>query len=144
MPLTPQLPQPSGNATLTAMRVFLMILIFAVGFSGYVAAAHAFAVDSCAAAVEQGHNAAHDQNCAGHQQNQQDNHGQKSGQNHSHTKPDKNGCLDGHHCCTVTMAGLPVVVMPVPPLAKTQHMLPSFRYSDHLAVSLLRPPRALL
>ena len=43
------------------MRVLLMLLIFAIGFSGYSTAAHAFADDACNAAITvktDGHNTA--------------------------------------------------------------------------------------
>ena len=120
------------------MRIFLMVLIFAIGFSGYSAAAHAFSMDSCGkAALEKSID--QDKNCADHQGHQaaspQDDHGHKSG---------KTVCLDCHHCCAAPMAGIPAISMNFPPPVKAQHVLPSFGYSDDLAFSFLRPPRTLV
>lgn len=112
------------------MRVFLMILIFAIGFSGYMAAGHAFADTSCdtlmkTMTVDAGADVS---DCVDHQKNDS-----------SKTK-----CIDCmHHCVShaLTPSGYSVSL---PPLAATLNVPPTHGYVDSYPSSLLRPPKSLI
>lgn len=114
------------------MRILILTLILAIGFSGYSAAAHAFAMESCgSAAIEK-------TDCADHHDNQISDHGSDQHQS------DKGVCLDCHHCCSSHAAGLPDYSVDYPPQARLHHPAPADVYSDHFAFSLLRPPKSLV
>ena len=73
-----------------------MLLIFAIGFSGYSAAAHSFGPDSCDPAmmtkvVDDGMDMS---DCPGHQADQDQ---QKDS---DQSKSSKAKCMDCTHCCT--------------------------------------------
>ena len=115
------------------MRILILTLILAIGFSGYSAAAHAFAMETCgSAAIEK------TTDCAGHHEDQTSDHG--SDQHSS----GKGACLDCHHCCTSYAVGLPDYSVSYLPQAKLHHPMPAQDYSDYFAFSLLRPPKTLV
>lgn len=126
------------------MRVFLMLLIFAIGFSGYSAAAHAFGPDSCdpamkAEMVESGMD--HDMDmsdCPGHQADQ----GKQVDADQS--KSSKTKCMDCTHCCTSHAISLPNYSVNFPPLAAVLNPQPMHGYVDEFFFSLLRPPKSLV
>ncbi len=124
------------------MRVFLMLLIFAIGFSGYSAAAHAFGPDSCDPAMkaettntdmDHGMDMA---DCPGHQaeQNKQI--------DADHSKSAKTKCMDCTHCCTSHAINLPNYSVNFPPLAAVLSPQPMHGYVDEFFFSLLRPPKS--
>lgn len=120
------------------MRVFFMLLIFAIGFSGYSAAAHAFGPDSCSPAMkvgmaDQGVDMA---DCASHQDNQ--------------VSPDQDKdsdkiCLDCTHCCASHSMSLSNYDfgLPEPEASRLSPSLEESHNSDFIA-SMLRPPRSLV
>lgn len=110
-----------------------MLLIFAIGFSGYSAAAHAFGPDSCNTAMkaemaDQGVDVA---DCADHQDSQEKN-------------SDKI-CLDCTHCCASHAISLSNYnfALPEPDASGLSYSLEASHNSDFIA-SMLRPPRSLV
>jgi hypothetical protein len=130
---------------LMIMRVFLMLLIFAIGFSGYSAAAHAFGPDSCNPAMkaekadsgmDQGMNMS---DCPDHQADQDQ---QK---NTDQSKTAKKGkCMDCTHCCTSHAISLPNFSINLPQLAAVLNPKPIQGHVDDVFFSLLRPPKSLV
>lgn len=123
------------------MRIFIMLLIFAIGFSGYSAASHAFAPDSCnptmkAEITDQGVDVA---DCVGHQDDQ----GKQT--NPDQDKNSDKICLDCTHCCASHSMSLSNYDFDLPE-PEASHLSPSLEASpnsDYIA-SMLRPPRSLV
>jgi len=92
------------------MRVFLMLLIFAIGFSGYSAAVHAFGHGSCDPAMmmqtADDNSAAHASmdmpDCPEHRAHQDQ---QKDAGVYKTASKDK--CIDCTHCCASNAMSLP-------------------------------------
>lgn len=123
------------------MRVFFMLLIFSIGFSGYSAAAHAFAPDSCNPAMqaEMSGQGVDMVDCADHQDAQD---------NQAGTDQDKNSdkiCLDCTHCCASHSMSLSNYDfgLPEPEASRLSPALEASHNSDFIA-SMLRPPRSLV
>lgn len=122
------------------MRVILMLLIFAIGFSGYSAAAHAFGPDSCDPAmmtklVDSGMDMS---DCPGHQadQDQQKNADQDKFANGK--------CMDCTHCCGSHAMNLPDYSMNFQPQATILNFPPPTGIDGDYLMSLLRPPKSLV
>lgn len=123
------------------MRVLLMLLIFAIGFSGYSAAAHAFAPDSCNSTIKaelagQGADMADCADLQDDQDRQAD-----SGQGKNSDKI----CLDCTHCCASHAMNLPNYDfgLPKPESSRLSPSLEAVNNSDFIA-SMLRPPKSLV
>lgn len=115
----------------TYMRILLLLIIFALGFGGYSAAAHAFGNAECQSSVM---DKASD--CLGH----------KAIADASQDQNDSAGdhCIDCGHCCPshaihdhYYSGSLSVLSMTVKPLLADT-------YQDSFLLSLLRPPRNLV
>lgn len=126
------------------MRVFLMLLIFAIGFSGYSAAAHAFGPDSCNPTMkaemadsnmDQGMDMS---DCPGHQADQD-----KQTDN-DQSKSSKAKCMDCTHCCASHAMNLPEYSMNFQPQATVLNLPPTTGIDGDYLMSLLRPPKSLV
>ena len=125
------------------MRVLLMLLIFAIGFSGYSAAAHAFGHESCNPMMQQANTDSDHKNmdmsdCPGHQAEQD------QSKEADQDKTSKTKCTDCTHCCTSHAMGLPSYSFYLPPLAAALNPQPMHGYVDEFFFSLLRPPKSLV
>lgn len=125
---------------LTTMRVFLMLLIFAIGFSGYSAASHAFGPDSCnpAAMKKMADQGMDMSDCPGHQTDQDEQ------TDTDQSKSSKTKCMDCTHCCTSHAISIPNYSVNFPPLAAVLNPQPMHGYVDEFFFSLLRPPKSLV
>lgn len=128
------------DATLVTMRVFLMLLIFAIGFSGYSAAAHALGPDSCdPVTMEKMADTGMDMSdCPGHQADQDQQKDSDQG------KSSKAKCMDCTHCCTSHAISLPNYSVNIPSLKAVLNPQPMHGHVDEVFFSLLRPPKSLV
>jgi hypothetical protein len=128
------------DATLMIMRMFLMLLIFAIGFSGYSAAAHAFGPDSCDPAMmsQMADDGMDMSDCPGHQA------GQDKQKDADTSKTSKAKCMDCTHCCASHAISLSNYSVNFPPLAAVLNPQPMHGYVDDVFSSLLRPPKSLV
>lgn len=113
------------------MRVFLMIMIFAIGFGGYAAAAHSNDMGSCNP-VQQS-----DVGC--------DHQNQDDAQNDASDKADNSVCPECTHCC----AGHVGFYSPQPAIKILEQSavlmpLPSQVITNSHVFSLLRPPKSIV
>lgn len=111
------------------MRIFVLAIILAIGFSGFSAASHAIMLDDCKSSTQ-----VQADECAPDLKNTND-HGQK------HEKSGKGFCLDCAHCCVASVV-LPsdgMIVMPQPS-SDMNSTVRQFQPEDRL-FSLLRPPK---
>lgn len=115
------------------MRVFLMLLIFAIGFGGYSAAAHAFADVSCNS-VTMSHDTAGMTDCPEGQ-------AETSKADNSNGTASKGACLDCTHCCASHALGLSAYSHSFPPQASILNPLTEAVHHSDLLFSLLRPPK---
>lgn len=119
------------------MRIFLILVIFAIGFSGYSNASHAMNREACASLM-QSETVKNNQipDCGHHGSVKKD----------ASKKAGKSACLDCVHCCTSHVTGLPDLSVSVKALpaeaALVSSRLPLLK-SERL-FSLLRPPRNLV
>jgi len=122
------LPINSYYAIFPIMHIFVMLFIFAIGFSGYSSAAHAFGHEFCDKSIEMQHG-------------QHDHHDhQKDADTKKFSSKDK--CLD---CCTSQVMSLhdfKSVFLP-------QHSVLELTYVDLLRIgdflySLKRPPKSFV
>ena len=122
------------------MRVFLMLLIFAIGFSGYSAAAHAFGPDSCDPAMkaEMADSGMDMSDCPGHQADQDK---QKDTDT---SKTSKAKCMDCTHCCASHAMNLPEYSMNFQAQATVLNLPPTTGIDGDYLMSLLRPPKSLV
>lgn len=128
------------------MRVFLMLLIFAISFSGYSAAAHAFGHESCDPAMmaqmaddSVEHEGMDMSDCPGHQANEDQ---QKDADADKSTSKGK--CMDCTHCCTshaMSLSDYGVALLP-----QTSVLAPTSvdQRVDDFLYSLKRPPKPLV
>ena len=122
------------------MRVFFMLLIFAIGFSGYSAAAHAFMQGDCdpismSKMTEKGMDMS---DCPGHKSDKE------AKKDIAPSKTSKAKCLDCTHCCMSHATFHQNYTISFPPIASI--LSPSVEDGearDNL-FSLLRPPRTLV
>jgi len=122
------------------MRVFLILLIFAIGFSGYSAAAHAFGKDSCNPAamskmVDEGMDMS---DCPGHQADQDQTKDTDAG------KTAQEKCMDCTHCCASHAMNLPDYSMSFQPQTTVLNLPPTTGIDGDYLLSLLRPPKSLV
>ena len=120
------------------MRVFVMMLIFAIGFAGYSAAAHASAQDSCNPAMAKDIKSF---DCADHQAG----HDQKKDASPDNDASGKGKCPDCNHCCAFHAAGLfsHDAMSIIPPGAAIPGWKPVTGLAGDYLSSLLRPPKSL-
>ncbi len=126
------------------MRVFLMILIFAIGFSGYSAAAHALSHEFCNPMMEQAdgdssHKDMDMSDCPGHAagKDQQKDTDQDKGAK-------KGKCMDCSHCCPSHAMSLLNYSLSLPLLSDLLNPKPMYGHVDEVFFSLLRPPKSLV
>lgn len=123
------------------MRLFVMLLIFAIGFSGYSAAAHAFMKESCNPVVmAQAASVEVDMLCPGHsavEQNQQEDTDQSD-------QASKGECMDCTHCCTSPVLGLSIQSNSFSSQATVLNPLTEAVHHSDFLFSLLRPPKSLV
>lgn len=120
-----------ADAKVSAMKIFLALMIFVMAFSGYSAASHAMGPDNCSSSQQmQG------DSCPPDVQNSPD-HAQK------HDKSESGFCLDCAHCCAASVA-LPVTETWQPSLLSSvlNPFSEQFQPESRL-FSLLRPPKTL-
>lgn len=127
------------------MRLFLLILMWAITLSGFSAAAHAFAPDSCVSSAAAAEKAAapdvHEMaDCMGHQ----DASGQKKGETGPSAKDSDKKCLDCTHCCLSHVMVIPSFSVDQPQLASFLHSLQGQSPFDDVVFSFLRPPQSLV
>lgn len=117
------------------MRIFLAILVFAISFSGYSAAAHAFSDELCAseAQAEMTLNA----DCADH-------HGGADSQQDTENSDTKSVCVDCLHCCASHGASLQPVSIRFNPVPMTLSAALTPTLTGDYLFSLLRPPKNLV
>lgn len=104
------------------MRILLMLVIFAIGFGGYVTAAHAFGKDICQSAA------------VGHQD-----------ETNSYTCHDsKDKCGDCAHCCVLQALNTASAPLKLPVLTIIDNHLSADIYTGDFLSSLFRPPKDFL
>jgi hypothetical protein len=139
------LPINGYYANLFIMRVFLMLLIFAIGFSGYSAAAHAFGHQSCdPAMMMQIEDASAESpvstdmpDCPEHQSYQ---NLQKNADTEKVASKDK--CMDCTQCCTSQLMSLhdfKGVFLPRSSVLEPTYV--DFLHIGDFLYSLKRPPK---
>ncbi len=120
------------------MRIFVMILIIAIGLSGFPAAAHAFSKDSCDSSASSQLADADHEVCADH------NHDQDQKEKVGHDKAAKSQCLDCVHCCTGHAFNTSTDALKLhAETNKTFPVLADRSIGDYHS-SLLRPPQTLV
>lgn len=120
------------------MRIFLMILIVAVGFGGFPAAVHAFSKDSCDSVIlSQMTDTSHDV-CPDHGQDH--NQKEKTGKD----KAAESQCLDCVHCCACHAFNTSSDSIKFHLEASKAFLLLKDRPSGDYHFSLLRPPKDLV
>lgn len=122
------------------MRVFFILLIFAIGFSGYSAAAHAFVQGDCTpASISKAMDEGIDMSdCPGHKGGKDAKEDAESG------KTSKAKCLDCTHCCMTHVTLQQNDMITFPSIANIHS--PSLEYGEarDSLFSQLRPPRSLV
>ena len=116
------------------MRVFLMLMIFAIGFSGYSAAAHAYGDMGCqpnskAEVVDQVMDMG---DCLGHQE---------EGDTQNNTDKTSSKSMDCTHCCASHAINLSYYSMNIHALAAVLNPPPQTENDGDYLFSLLRPPK---
>jgi hypothetical protein len=117
------------------MRVFLLLLIFAIGFSGYSTASHAFGEDSCASATQS--EMASNTDCATHT-------GNADAKKDTKNSDEKSVCLDCIHCCASHVANLANWSVSFSPVTAGHSSALSPVLKDNYLFSLLRPPKTII
>ncbi len=120
------------------MRVFLALLIFVIGFSGFSTASHAFDNGGCNGAMQSEMSKDMDMSdCPDHQK-------KSDVKKDADNTAKKSACLDCVHCCAshaVNLANSSVKYMAV---EATLAPAPSQILKSNFLFSLLRPPRNLV
>jgi len=129
-----------GGAIFMTMRVFFMLLIFAIGFSGYSAAAHAFMQGDCdpVSMSKMADNGMDMSDCPGHSGNKD------VKKDVEPSKTSKAKCLDCTHCCmnhAALQKNEAMVFLTISNVSVSSFEVGQAR--DNL-LSLLRPPRTLV
>lgn len=122
------------------MRLFFMVLIFAIGFSGYSAAAHAYGSDSCNPNVKIETSSMDRQitpDCSDHENNNQQ---KDSNQNHSMDKSASHSCCASHCCVIKAMDGADYKISYHPMKERPIIVFKGVSSSDFL-FGIFRPPR---
>jgi hypothetical protein len=114
------------------MRVFLMLLIFAIGYSGFTAAAHAYGSDC--GMTQSKESPADKAGCPDEQQKIDD----QADQNKS------TGGIDCHHCCSAEIGFSSDFSVNFDIASMLLSPLPDQVPTDSHISSLLRPPRHLV
>ena len=117
------------------MRVLLILLIFAIGFSGFSAAAHAFDSQKCAQGVSVEKNMSSMDDCHDDTANNDDNSGTNDG-NHL--------CLSCGHCCVSQVVMPSMGLMMGSPSAGMSYTAVDAVISDNVTPGLKRPPKSLV
>lgn len=118
------------------MRTFLVILMLAIGFSGFSAAAHAFGKDPCDKMSINNVVIIDHTECADHQADQD----QKDGAD----KTAKGQCLDCTHHCASHAYGISDYAIKAPPAQENDYTVMVDRLTGDYFASLLRPPKTLV
>lgn len=118
------------------MRILILMLVFAIGFSGFSAAAHAFDSSKCGQifSVEKTDGVQND--CASHSKS--------DSQNDPTSKDAKHSCLTCGHCCT-SHAALPLFSISIAvQVQKNAFANLNSEPDDDFISGLKRPPRILV
>lgn len=128
------------------MRVLLMLLIFAIGFSGYSAAAHAFGHESCDPAMmmqmaddSAEHEGMDMSDCPGHEADQDQQKDADADKSSS-----KGKCMDCTHCCTSHAVSISEYSVGFLPPSSVLNPPPLNLSAGDFLFSLLRPPKSLV
>lgn len=117
------------------MRILVLLLVFAIGFSGFSAAAHTFDSSKCGqiSSVEEADDT--QDACAQHAKN--------DFKDKQTSKDVKHSCISCGHCCmshaTITQGSINVAV----PVLKTAFVNINAEPDDDFISGLKRPPRIL-
>lgn len=116
------------------MRVLIVLLMFAIGFSGFSTTAHAFSDVLCDSGISQQMDS--DSECADHQMApdvKKDTGGELAA---------KDKCIDCMHCCSGHVYSLTVSVLPMQAIfVPVTYPVLTDRIAGDYAFSLLRPPQ---
>lgn len=118
------------------MRIFLTLLVFAIGFSGFSTVAHAFDSQSCTQIMSAENVLSSNMDCAGHAND--DKKQEKS------SKDGKHLCLDCGHCCVSHAAIIQHSLNFDTPIIKTAFSFIHINVDDNVISGLKRPPKALV
>lgn len=118
------------------MRVFLMLLIFAIGFSGFSTVAHAFDSQSCVQMMSAENVQSNDIECAGH--------ASKTEKQQNSSKDGKHLCLNCGHCCMSHAVTPQDYINFSAPVFKTVFSFMHMNVDDDVVSGLKRPPRTLV
>jgi hypothetical protein len=118
------------------MRIFLTLLVFAIGFSGFSTVAHAFDSQSCTQIMSAENVLSSNMDCAGHAND--DKKQEKS------SKDGKHLCLDCGHCCVSHAAIIQHSLSFDTPIIKTAFSFIHINVDDNVISGLKRPPKALV
>lgn len=127
------------------MRIFLMILAFAIGLSGYIAATHALGDEACDPVTmmqmaDQSDMDNADQTVSVAMKAATQDAGSKTAD--SNTAHEK--CVDCHHCCASHAIQLSVASFDIPVQSPVFNMRLADKHDGDMAFALLRPPKSLV
>ncbi|MGE0252119.1 MAG: hypothetical protein AB7G80_05330 [Dongiaceae bacterium] len=117
------------------MRILILLLIFAIGFSGFSAAAHAFDSPKCGQSLSAEKTDGAQNDCASHLKNDS-----KEDQT---SKDAKHSCISCGHCCTAHATITQFSVNVEVPVRKTAFTNINSDPDDDFISGLKRPPRIL-
>ena len=117
------------------MRVLVILLIFAIGFSGFSAAAHAFDSQKCAQGVSLEKNMSSMDDCHDGAANKDDNSGTKDG---------KHLCLTCGHCCVSHVAMPAMGLMMSDTVVSLSYTAVDTSLDGDILSGFERPPKSLV